>query len=85
VRLGVTHEYRSDVRFQASDGVRIAPGIVEGRIVNNTISTQLEIRLLDAVLYWQLRNLTGNYTQEVPGFLRPRQTNLYGVRWDFTN
>ena len=85
VRLGVTHEYRSDVRFQTTDGIRIAPGVVEGTIVNSTISTQLEIRLLDAVLYWQLRNLTGNYTQEVPGFLRPRQTNLYGVRWDFTN
>lgn len=85
VRLGVTHEYRSDVLFQAGDELRVAPGVVEGTIVNSTISTQLEIRLLDAVLYWQLRNLTGNYTQEVPGFLRPRQTNLYGVRWDFTN
>jgi hypothetical protein len=85
LRFAVTHDYRSDVRFPAPGGDRTAPGALEGQLVNNTISTQLEIRIADAVVYWQLRNLAGQYTEEVPGFLRPRQTNLYGVRWAFTN
>jgi hypothetical protein len=59
--------------------------VLEGQLVNNVISSQLEVRIADAVVYWQLRNLTGQYTEEIPGFLRPRQTNLYGVRWSFSN
>jgi hypothetical protein len=85
LRFALTHDYRSDVRFPAGGGDRIAPGALEGQLVNNTISSQLEIRIADAVVYWQLRNLGGQYTEEVPGFLRPRQTNLYGVRWAFSN
>jgi hypothetical protein len=85
LRFAVTHDYRSDARFPAADGDRIAPGALEGQLVNSSFATQLEIRIADAVVYWQLRNLTGQYTEEVPGFLRPRQTNLYGVRWAFTN
>ncbi|HEX6059273.1 MAG TPA: Plug domain-containing protein [Gemmatimonadaceae bacterium] len=86
LRFAVTHAYRSDVLFPTADGTRTAPGLYEtGQVVNNSVSTHLEIRIADATLYWQLRNVTGKYTEEVPGFLRPRQTNLYGVRWEFTN
>jgi len=34
---------------------------------------------------WQYRNIVGTNRALVPGFLMPRQTNLYGVRWDFFN
>ena len=48
-------------------------------------STLLEIRILHATLTWQFRNLFGYPYNLVPGFVMPRQTNLYGVRWSFWN
>ncbi len=49
------------------------------------ISTLLEIRILHATLTWQFRNTTGYLYNLVPGYIMPRQVNLYGVRWTFWN
>jgi hypothetical protein len=34
---------------------------------------------------YQFRNVLQERYAEVPGFIMPRQTQFYGVRWDFWN
>ena len=71
------HEYRDGVRFPtANGGVSFTPGY-------RTISTLIEIRILSATISWQFRNVLGERYAQVPGFIMPRQTNYYGVRWQF--
>jgi hypothetical protein len=73
----LTHEYRSGARFPVGTAaVDRAPGY-------RTISSLIEIRVLDAVVSWQFRNFLGERYSQVPGFIMPRQTNFYGVRWQF--
>jgi hypothetical protein len=75
----VVHEYRSGVRYPlANGGVLSVPGY-------RTISTLIEIRVLSATISWQFRNLLGQQYSQVPSFVMPRQTNFYGVRWEFFN
>jgi hypothetical protein len=80
--FSVIHEYRSGVRFpvQGTNGINAVtvPGY-------RTISTLLEIRVLTATVSWQFRNLLGERYAQVPFFIMPRQTNFYGVRWEFLN
>ena len=45
----------------------------------------VEIRVQTAVVSYQFRNVLQQRYLEVPGFVMPRQTQLYGVRWDFWN
>jgi hypothetical protein len=46
----------------------------------------LEIRVQTAVVSYQFRNvLQERRYRLIPGFVMPRQTQLYGVRWDFWN
>ena len=41
---------------------------------------------MDAVIFWRQRYTVGQtLTEFVPGYTVPRQTTLYGVRWDFWN
>ena len=72
------HEYRSATYFPTAAGVEQAPG-------HRIISSLLEIRILDATLTYQFRNMLGTRVRMVPGFELPRQTQLYGVRWTFWN
>ena len=77
----VIHEYRSGIHLPFSgspDGVRSTVGY-------RTISTLLEIRILNATVSWQFRNTLGERYSQVPGFIMPRQTNFYGVRWSFVD
>ena len=76
--FSVVHEYRSGVRFPIPTASvrRHVPGY-------RTISTLLEIRVLSATVSWQFRNLLGERYAQVPFFIMPRQTNFYGVRWEF--
>lgn len=74
------HEYRDPVRFP------VASGATQGVQVTNAmrgLSTLLEIRILDATLTWQFRNLVRLEYQQAPGYLLPRGVNIYGVRWNF--
>jgi hypothetical protein len=45
----------------------------------------IEIRILQGTLSWQFRNLLGYPYYLVPGFIMPRQTSVYGIRWTFWN
>lgn len=74
----LAHEYRSSVRFASADSARTAPGF-------RTLDFKLEIRIQTAVVSYQFRNLLQERYSQVPGFPMPRQTQFYGVRWDFWN
>jgi hypothetical protein len=76
--LSAVHEYRSSAYFPTATGVNRGAGY-------RTISTLMEIRINSAVVSWQFRNLRGEPAHQVPGFRMPRQTNFYGVRWEFWN
>jgi hypothetical protein len=76
--LSVRHEYRS--RTLLPVGAALLPGVGE-----HSVSSLLEIRIQSAVVSWQVRNVIGSRNYEAPGYLRPRTTNFYGVRWEFWN
>jgi hypothetical protein len=76
LKASVVHEYRSGARFPVGNADELTVGY-------RTISTLLEIRILSATISWQFRNALGERYKQVPGFLMPRQTNFYGVRWNF--
>jgi len=80
ILAAVTHEYRSRTFFPVA-----APGLPEASDVYRTWGLLLEVRLLRAVLSYQFRNILGFPYEQVPGYLMPRQTNFYGVRWNFVN
>jgi len=77
LKASIVHEYRSGVRFPSSTtGVITTPGY-------RIYSTLVEIRILSATVTWQFRNFLGEQYLQVPYYLMPRQTNIYGVRWQF--
>ncbi|MES2179633.1 MAG: Plug domain-containing protein [Gemmatimonadota bacterium] len=79
ILTSLVHEYRSDSRFSiGGDSVRVAPGY-------RAIAFKLEIRIQTAVVSYQFRNLLQENYAQVPGLNLPRQTQFYGVRWDFWN
>jgi hypothetical protein len=84
----VVHEYRSGTNFPVLTGrTTDSPGV--SSVLNvpgyRTISTLIEIRILSATISWQFRNILGEKYSQVPSFQMPRQTNFYGVRWEFFN
>jgi hypothetical protein len=79
ILASLSHEYRSDSRFPVNaDSVAVAPGF-------RVLAFKLEIRIATAVVTYQFRNLLQEQFAMVPGFNMPRQTQFYGVRWDFWN
>jgi hypothetical protein len=74
----VAHEYRSSSLWPDSTGITRLKGY-------RTISTLLQVRILSAEVFWNFRNFLGERYSHVPGFLLPRLTNIYGVRWEFWN
>ena len=75
----LAHEYRSRVRFPLPrDTAVYTPDV-------RTLAFKLEIRIQTAVVSYQFRNVLQERYQLVPGFQMPRQTQFYGVRWDFWN
>jgi hypothetical protein len=88
--FSVRHDFRSNVRFPTVDAAAStqSPTLIpewETSQQNRVISTLLEIRIVNAVITWQYRNLLGEEFNQIPGFRMPNQVNLYGVRWDFWN
>ena len=80
VLASLAHEYRSRTFFPITGTPNIA-SVPDSRVYN----FHLEFRIVNAVLSYQFRNLLGTPYQTVPGYLMPRQTQFYGVRWEFWN
>jgi hypothetical protein len=72
------HEYRSHTLFPTASGADRAGGY-------RVLSGLIEIRILQAVLTYQYRNLLIEDYVTVPNYLMPRQSQFYGVRWEFWN
>ena len=76
----LTHEYRSQFYVPLRNdplGQVSKPYSVFG--------SQLEIRIASAVLSWTYRNMAGTNFETFPGYLMPRITSVYGIRWEFWN
>ena len=77
--ISVRHNYRHGVSFLTNVGTLVAGS-------SNELNSLIEIRIVDAVIFWRQRYTIGQLPLEfVPGYFLPRQTTLYGVRWDFWN
>ncbi|MFI5038215.1 MAG: hypothetical protein ACHP93_07020, partial [Solirubrobacterales bacterium] len=46
---------------------------------------RVELRLLNAALFWSIRNARGERYSVIPGLNMPVGNQTYGVRWEFTN
>ncbi len=80
----IRHEWRDPVAFYYGVDTETTP------IVRSTESTQLmhgvlEIRIQQATLFYQFRNLTGASYSQIPGIVMPPAVQVYGVRWEFWN
>ncbi len=73
------HDYRSSTCFLE------AAGACESTAGTGIISTLVEVRILNAVLSWKFVNTQLAVYERVPGFRMARGSQLYGVRWEFTN
>ena len=80
----IIHEYRSHTLFPTTpdDGTTIETDRAGGY---RLWSGLIEIRILDAVLTYQYRNLLVEDFVTLPRYQMPRQTQFYGVRWNFWN
>ena len=80
VLASVAHEYRTQVRFPV-----LQNATPQESSQFRAISTLFELRLYDAVISWQYRNVLGEIYSVVPFYTAPRAISYYGVRWDFFN
>lgn len=78
ILVSVAHEYRSNLMLPTNSGFVELGGY-------RTITTLLQIRILSAEVFYEFRNAMGEQYYQVPGLLAPRQTQVYGVRWEFWN
>jgi len=83
ILMAITHEYRSEAFFYTlgKNDELVALSSSQYRVWGG----QLEIRLLQATLMMQYRNIMGEQYRQVPGFEMPRPLSFYGVRWYFFN
>lgn len=73
------HEYRSGVLFPRADGS------ADFEQASRQVTTLVEIRVLQAQLFWRFTNAFQDPIQQVPGYYLPRGVSVYGVRWEFIN
>lgn len=78
VLFAVMHEYRTRAYFPVGEALLESSQY-------RSIGAQLEIRLLQATLTYQFRNVLNEQYQQVPGYLMHRPVQYYGVRWYFFN
>ena len=76
--------------YDRRDGVPFAYGTPAEVTIERTEPAQvvvglLEIRIQQATLFYQYRNLTGGAYEQIRGITMPPAVQLYGVRWIFFN
>jgi hypothetical protein len=59
-----------------------APLLLKGATI---LDYRVELRLLNAALFWSIRNARGERYSVLPGLNMPVGNQTYGVRWEFTN
>jgi hypothetical protein len=82
----IAYEYRRSVAFPTLGSSESPAGAPQVSLFSHTLYSRLEVRILDAVIFFHARNGLSPLRYElVPGFLLPRQRFDYGVRWEFWN
>lgn len=78
--VALNNEFRSRLFVPSADDPvgQVAKGY-------SVFGTLLEIRIGTAVVSWSYRDMTGAYYETFPGYLMPRITSVYGIRWEFWN
>lgn len=76
----LTHEYRS--QFYVPKGFDPLGQSTPGW---SAFGSLLEIRIASAIITWDYRNMSGLNYETFPGYLMPRITSVYGIRWEFWN
>jgi hypothetical protein len=76
------HEVRDPVPFAWTTA-----GAKTARIAQSyqLLTGLLELRIQNATLFYQYRNMTGTDYEQIPGILMPPAVQMYGVRWEFSN
>jgi len=59
-----------------------APLLLKGATI---LDYRVELRLLNAALFWSIRNARGERYSVLPGLAMPVGNQTYGVRWEFSN
>ncbi len=78
------HEMRSAVPFYYGTD-EAGESIVRSTESKQLLNAMLEIRIQQATLFYQFRNLTGAAYTQIPGIVMPPTVQMYGVRWEFWN
>jgi hypothetical protein len=78
--VALTHEYRSQLYVPRGDDP-----VAQATRAWSTFGTLLEIRIANAVLTWDYRDISGLQFETFPGYLMPRIASVYGIRWEFWN
>ena len=65
-----------------SAGASGGPYLLKGATI---LDYRVELRLLNAALFWSIRNARGERYSVIPGLNMPVGNQTYGVRWEFTN
>ena len=65
-----------------ADASGTTPMLLKGATI---LDYRIELRLLNAALYWTIRNARGERYSVLPGLAMPVGGQSYGVRWEFTN
>jgi len=78
------HELRDPVSllFDATDASAV---VVRTTLRAQVVTGVIEIRIQRATLFYQIRNLTGAVSEQIPGIALPQAVQVYGVRWEFWN
>ncbi len=84
IYAGLTHDHRSGVFIPRADagelflGADVTPQV-------DLLTARIEVRLLDAVLFWHQRLFVSEIPQFVPGYVPLQAASMFGVRWNFWN
>jgi hypothetical protein len=80
VLAALNHDYRTQffVPKVGEPGGQTTPAF-------SVLGTLLEIRISNAVISWDYRNMAGFNYETYPGYLMPRIASFYGIRWQFWN
>ncbi len=84
IYASLTHDHRSGVFIPRTDAADLVLGADVTPEVN-LLTARIEVRLLDAVLFWQQRLFVSEFPQFVPGYVPLQATSLFGLRWNFWN
>ena len=79
IHAALTHEYRTRALFPADEDETLFSSQYR------TLGFILEVRLLQATLSYQFRNVLNEQYEQVPGYNAVRAVQFYGVRWNFFN